>query len=158
MILVEARPEHIVSFSKTVSAENVRELREFYGLDPTEAILNLVDDDSVYAVVYNDKVVCLTSINDDGLMWALFSADINDNSIRFVRASRALIEYYHRAHDQIECRVWTENGKALQWLTYIGFEPVGVSRYGDHHDYVTFVRCNPDAMRNRAELLRPVIH
>ncbi len=158
MLLVKAEPEHLIEFSRTVSAENKLELREFYNLNPAQAILGLIGDDSVNSVIYKDKVVCLTSIDSSGLMWALFSADINKNGIRFVRASFSLMEYYHLKHSHIECRVWIKGGKTLQWLAFLGFEPIGVSTSPTNHQYVTFVRCDCARAHTKDELLRPVVH
>jgi hypothetical protein len=158
MHLVPTEPEHLLDFLGRISPENLRELHEFYRLDPTEAIMGLIEDQDVHSVIYEDEVVCLTAVYPDGRMWAMFSQRLNANKLRFVRASRTLIEYYHQTHEHLQCSVWIQNGKTIQWLSHLGFEAVGVNKNDNNDEYVVFVRCASGTESNSPEPPRPVMH
>lgn len=158
MRLVDADQTHLPAFIESLSDENVRELREFYKIEPEWAINDLDLSDGISVVIYKGVPVCLTGIQSDGKMWAMFSKELEKNKLRFVRASMALIEYYHGTHDQLQCSVWIKNGKTLQWLAFLGFEPVGVQKNHNGDEYVVFVRCASCSERNRPKELRPVMH
>lgn len=158
MQLVQASEAHLFSFLDNISKENVRELEEFYRIAPEDAIASLRNDPLVHAVVFKGKVVCLTCLDPDGHMWAMFSEELGSNKIRFARASTALIQYYHSFSEELHASTWIKNTKAIQWLAFLGFEPVSVQENHNKDEYVTFVRCAEYLSGNRAEELRPVIH
>jgi len=153
--LVKLKPCHIFPFLQDMSIENKREFSELYKLDPLESLLQCLNDDMVFAVVKGDRPLAITGINEHSQMWALFSKYMKQNWIRFARASPDLIGFYHLYHDQISCDVWTESDMIVQWLAYLEFEPIFISK---ESNILHFVRCNLDSNNTNSRISRPVMH
>jgi hypothetical protein len=155
--LVKLKPAHIFPFLKNLSDENVREFSDLYESDPLECLLECLKDkdEMVYAVVKGDEPLAITGISNEAQMWALFSKNMRQNWIRFARASPDLIGYYHLFHDQISCDVWTESNMILQWLAYLEFEPIFLSK---DSEILHFVRCKSDDNNVDSLISRPVMH
>ena len=153
MILVPAEKDMLPGFVDSLSEGNLREFREFYKLDPFTA-LNDSDIEQINAVLLNGEVLALTGLNNMGYMWAVFSEKMFDHKIRFVRASRDLVTYYHQFAPVLSALVWKENVKVIQWFKYLGFSAVE----DDFNDSVFFVRRPPEFDVDRRESPRPVMH
>ena len=153
--LVRLKPCHIFPFIDNLSDENKREFAELYESDPLESLLQCLNDDMTFAVVKGDDPLAITGINENSQMWALFSKYMRLNWIRFARASPDLISFYHLYHDQISCDVWTESDMIVQWLAYLEFEPIFLSK--ENH-ILHFVRCKSVDNDISSRISRPVMH
>lgn len=149
---------HIEQFRKNVSAENMREFVEFYEIDADEALAGLIDEEYVHSVLLDGEVLAICGV-DDGLMWAIFSKGIKKHWRKFVKASPALINFYHMGWDDLRCEVWDRNLFVHQWLSYIGFRPEGVVNHGGNKTSISFVRCADwfDTLDSKSPP-RPVLH
>ena len=153
--LVKLKPCHIFPFVESLSDENKREFSELYKLDPLETLLKFIGDENTYTVVKGDVPLAITGINEDSQMWALFSKYMRQNWIRFARASPDLIGFYHMYHDQISCDVWTKSDMIVQWLAYLEFEPIFLSK---DSEILHFVRCKSSDNNVDSLISRPVMH
>ena len=155
--LVKLKPSHIFPFVESLSDENKREFSELYKSDPLECLLECLreKDEMVYTVVRGDTPLAITGIDENSQMWALFSKYMRQNWIRFARASPDLIAFYHMFHDQISCDVWTESDMIVQWLAYLEFEPIFLSK---DSEILHFVRCKSSDNNVDSLISRPVMH
>ena len=160
LALHKLRRKHIIPFYENLSTANIKELELAYGLDREKQLtmlLRSVDDQMVFAVTKGEKVLAITGLTEEGMMWSMFSKDMRKNWVSFARASPELIRYYHHFFDEIECRVWIRNGMIHQWLAHLGFEAVGMSGV-DGVDFVHFVRCKEIQDNVHSLVSRPVMH
>ena len=124
--LTEAHVDEIIS--------NVRDMdrREIYllsTLDPGRAIrATVANAESAVAGYYGGKLACVFGVNrqsllsDVGVPWLIGSPVVDDIPISFLRHSR---QYYLRlvaSFPQMENWVLAENVKAVQWLSWLGFD------------------------------------
>ena len=160
LALHKLRRKHIIPFYENLSTANIKELELAYGLDREKQLtmlLRSVDDQMVFAVTKGEKVLAITGLTEEGMMWSMFSKDMRKNWVSFARASPELIRYYHHFFDEIECRVWIRNGMIHQWLAHLGFEAIGMSGV-DGVDFVHFVRCKEIQDNVHSLVSRPVMH
>jgi hypothetical protein len=155
--LFKLKPKHIMPLYEDLSAENIAELREVYQVDPLEALLSLVGQQMIFVVERNGKALAITGLDDEGVMWALFTESMKKNWVRFARASIDLITFYHHFYDQLRCQVWSKNEMIVQWLAHLGFEPESIFMSG-HIEMVEFVRCKSEKTNVYSFLSRPVMH
>ena len=153
--LVKLKPSHIFPFLENLSNENKREFEELYESDPLECLLDCLKDEMVYAIVKGNMPLAITGITEDAQMWALFSKHMKQNWISFARASPDLIGFYHMFYDQILCDVWTKSDMIVQWLGYLGFEPIFLSK---DSETLHFVRCKSVDNNTNSLVSRPVMH
>jgi len=153
--LVKLKPSHIFPFLENLSNENKREFAELYESDPLECLLDCLKDEMVYAIVKGNMPLAITGITEDAQMWALFSKHMKQNWISFARASPDLIGFYHMFYDQILCDVWTKSDMIVQWLGYLGFEPIFLSK---DSETLHFVRCKSVDNNTNSLVSRPVMH
>lgn len=153
--LVKLKPSHIFPFLENLSNENKREFAELYESDPLECLLDCLKDEMVYAIVKGNMPLAITGITEDAQMWALFSKHMKQNWISFARASPDLIGFYHMFYDQILCDVWTKSDMIVQWLGYLGFEPIFLSK---DSETLHFVRCKSVDNNTNSFVSRPVMH
>lgn len=160
LALHKLRRKHIIPFYENLSTDNIKELEQAYGLDRENQLpmlLHLADEQMVFVVTKGEKILAMTGLTEEGMMWAMFSKDMHKNWVRFARASPELIRYYHHFFDEIECRVWIRNGMIHQWLAHLGFEAIGMSGV-DGVDFVHFVRCKENQDNVHSLMSRPVMH
>lgn len=153
--LVKLKPSHIFPFLKDLSDENKREFLEVYDSDPLECLLDCLNDKMAYAIVRGNTPLAITGITEEAQMWALFSKYMKMNWIRFARASPDLIGFYHLFYKNISCNVWTESDMIIQWLGYLEFKPILLSK---ESNILHFVRCKSDKNNTNSLVSRPVMH
>ena len=155
--LVKLQPEHIREFRHFISEENIKELDVIYNIDIQDALQSAVLRDMTFAVLKGKEVLAITGI-DEGYMWSLFSKKMPLYWVRFARASRALIDFYHHFYDDIECIVWSENETILQWLLHLNFEVTEIEELSNSETLVHFVRCKSYGDNVHSLASRPVMH
>jgi hypothetical protein len=155
--LVPFERDHVMPFFSDMSLESKRELRVAYGIEPLDALFMALEHKMVYAVIRNGHPLAVTGL-DKGFMWALFGNGLRRNWYRFVKASPALISYYHGFEPELVCDIWARNGMIAQWLAHLGFEPVAQLDLDSGHEFVRFVRCHYETPRVLNFPSRPVIH
>ena len=155
--LYALKPKHIMPLCDDLSQENLKELEEVYQIDPLEALLGLLGRQMVFVVERNGKVLAITGIDDEGVMWAMFTESMKKNWVRFARASIDLIDFYHHFYHRIHCQIWAKNEMIVQWLTHLGFEIDSMFQSGDI-DMIEFVRCKSAKSNVYSFLSRPVMH
>ena len=158
--LVVARESHVAKFLEDLSDENKREFSELYESDPLVEVPKLFDFNQIaYVVVFREEILALTGIDENGVMWSLFSKKMKNNFLRFARATESLMDYYHKIHEYIVCHVWTENKEICQWLVFAGFIPVSMHKHPSSNlKLVEFVHCNSEENNLSSKSLRPVMH
>ena len=144
-------------FYEDLSEENIRELNEAYGVDPLQALLELMTRKMVFVVERNGQPLAITGIDDEGCMWSLFAKSMKKSWIRFCRASPDLIKFYHHFFDEITCQVWSENEMIHQWLVHLDFEVDALIK-ANGVEFVQFVRCKNEKTNVYSFLSRPVMH
>ena len=155
--LYELKPKHIMPLYDDLSQENLRELEEVCHVDPLEALLSLLGQQMVFVVERNGKVLAITGIDDEGVMWAMFTESMKKNWVRFARASTDLIDFYHHFYYRIHCQIWAKNEMIVQWLTHLGFEIDSMFLSGEI-EMIEFVRCKSKETNVYSFLSRPVMH
>lgn len=155
--LYPLRAKHIMPLYDDLSAENIKELEVVYQTDPLEALLSILPHQMVFVVERKGKPLAITGIDQEGIMWAMFTESMKKNWIRFARASSELIKFYHHFYDEIYCQVWTQNEMILQWLIHLGFETDVLFESGDIQ-MIQFVRCKSEQTNVYSLLSRPVMH
>lgn len=155
--LVPFEEKHLMPFLLDMSPESKRELRVAYEIEPHFALSSALEYERVYAVIRDGHPLAVTGL-DKGFMWALFSKGLRRNWYRFVKASPALVEYYHGFDKELICDIWARNGMIAQWLTHLGFEPIAHVDSDNGSEFVRFVRCDRETGRVLTFPSRPVIH
>lgn len=155
--LVRFDRSHVASFYEDMSPESKRELRVAYEIEPLDALVMALDHEKVFAVLRDGKPLAVTGL-DKGFMWALFGNGLRRNWYRFAKASPALIEYYHGFEEGLYCDIWSKSGMIAQWLSHLGFEPIAHLDSDNGHEFIRFVRCEPQTGRVLNFTPRPVIH
>ena len=152
--LFKLRTEHVFAFSPHPSS--TKELKKVYGLRLKQAVLSRMKYDKCYAVIKDEEVYAITGVGPDGMMWCVFSKLINGNKVGMIRASKVLIEFYHKDHSSLVCDIWDQNGDIAQWLAMLGFAP-RFQYWHDDHCLIRFVRCQDESISGSTRLGRPVI-
>lgn len=155
--LYRLEAKHIMPLHDDLSAENLRELEQVYDIDPLSALLDVLREQMTFVVERKGKPLAVTGIDQNGIMWAMFTESMKKNWIRFARASGDLVKFYHNFYDEIYCQVWSENEMILQWLSHLGFEIQFIHDIGDIK-MVQFVRCKSEQTNVYSLLSRPVMH
>ena len=155
--LVRFEKKHLMPFLHDMSPESKRELRVAYEIEPFDALSMAQDYEKVFAVIRDGKPLAVTGL-DKGFMWALFSKGLRRNWYRFVKASPALIEYYHGFNKELTCDIWARNGMIAQWLAHLGFEPIAHVDSENGNEFIRFVRCHRETASVLTFPSRPVIH
>ena len=147
--LVTYDPALVPEFVENLSQANLREFRELYKADPLTELSSFSPSEFIYMVMCDKAPVAMVGIvpldEVSGTMFALFSKDLPQHWIPFVRGSPALIKFLHSLFHIIEVHVWTENDKMHQWLSFLGFEAYSISQHPNtKHSITDFVRCSSE--------------
>jgi hypothetical protein len=68
-----------------------------------------------------------------------------------------LVNFFDQTQDGMTMTILAEYDSMVQWATWLGFEPVGITESGKNK-YVEFVRCNPNKKNVYDSPLRPIMH
>jgi hypothetical protein len=82
---------------------------------------------------------------------------MKDNFHAISRGSKMFVSFFDQSHDTMTMTILAKFSSMLNWATWLGFEPVGISEHRKN-EYVEFVRCNPLRKNVSDELSRPVMH
>jgi hypothetical protein len=159
--IVSAQDHHVVEACKNLSSENRKEFEVVYGGDPLELMMQSIESEMMFAIMREHEVLGITGISDCGsfsVMWAVFTEGMRNHKVSFVRASEALVRFYHKLSPNLECRVWIENNMICQWLAFLGFTPDIVFEAKPDVKMVNFVRCVDPEFEIDNSASRPVMH
>jgi hypothetical protein len=155
--------EHIDGFLEVISIENQREIL-LQGYPSIEVALNrMMEQAEVYIARHNNGDIIFVGglwHNDDmdfPQMFALFSEEIKSNFKMLARGSLMLVSFFDKTQSAMSMSILSEYSPMVQWATWLGFEPVGLSDHNDNQ-YVDFVRCNPTKKNVYDSTSRPVMH
>lgn len=150
-------PKHIFPFYENMSDETRHEFEFVYCIEPLRGLLDVLNDQMVYAVTQGDSVLSITGVDDAGVMWAIFSKDMRKNFKKFARGSFELIRFYHHFFPELRCIIWNESQMIYRWLQFIGFELEAEVTDG-RVDFFQFVRCKDYEDNVHSFVSRPVMH
>lgn len=155
--LVPLAPIHIREI--LVTKEMIKDAR-LLGYDSTQEMFEymLIETESYAVLDDSDTVIVITGLfHQDGAdspqMYAMFSAHAKGKGKSLFRASRALVDHFHRWHPVLRMIISSQFPFMLQWATWLGFEPV----MHDAEGFIHFVRCNDEQVAFQAEH-RPTKH
>lgn len=158
--LVPAQMKHVIPLYQNLSKENLFEL-QIADLDPIAFFINSVRKDYVYVVEKKGKPLAITGIehddNQSAVMWAMFTNDIKENWVGFLRSSPKLIEFFHLYYYKLNMNILAENEQIIEWAMWLKFVPE-YSFIENNIEYIHFVRCNQDKKNVYTLSSRPVIH
>jgi len=149
--------EHVDDFLPRMIAANHREFEEIHRQDPHAAVHGVVGQPYHYAVVWENKVVCVTGLiqmSSYGLFWVLFSDELMSQKVRFIRTSRDLIKHYFKFCNELRCRFPARYTQMAAWLLHLKFMPFSMDEHNGH-DLVTFVRCSKPVDPRYLKSIRP---
>jgi hypothetical protein len=158
--LVRFTADQVDDFVEDLSKENIEEFKVIYDHEPGKAIASVADQPGTYAVMRDGEVLAVTGIafgSDSSVIWSLFSNKLRKHYARFVRASPALMDFYHLDSDVLYCDIWSKHSRIAMWLMKIGFKPVAEKPHGDN-TIVRFVRCKEEQPSGLEYNHRPVMH
>lgn len=141
----------------SLSNENLREISELYHDSPARLLPELLNSDMSHVVKVDDKVIAFCGVRN-GVMWTMFSKEIRYHWRSFVRASPALIGFYHNFYEILKCEVWEKNTFIHNWLVYLGFLPEFMETDESNNTVIHFVRCNFVESSIDSKTSRPVMH
>jgi hypothetical protein len=154
---------HIDEVASVLSKENLEEI-SILGFDsPQEALLDMVESSDCYIARLDSGDILFVGglwyAEDAELpqMFAMFSSKLKENFTTMARGSKMLLHFFERGHDAITMTILTKNQAMVQWAAWLGFEPVGVYA-SNGHQYIDFVRCNPNLKSVYDDAPRPAMH
>lgn len=154
---------HIDEVASILSKENLEEI-SILGFDsPQEALLDMVESSDCYIARLDSGDILFVGglwYGEDAelpQMFAMFSSKLKENFTLMARGSKMLLHFFEKGHDTLTMTILTKHQAMVQWAVWLGFEPVGV--YEDAgHQYIDFVRCNPNSKSVYDDTLRPAMH
>jgi hypothetical protein len=163
LTLVSFKPWHCLEMGLNMSEASIRELDVVHGLAPAGALNSVLGHPFVFAVKRGKEAVAVLGLTDQGdgtvKLWTLFSKSIEENFLRLVRASPALMKFIHTTAEEIEIDVWSHSSMIQNWLVLIGFMPIDSFDGGNGQTIIRFVRCNQkDFLAYPENTQRPVMH
>lgn len=155
--------KHIDELLEVLSDENVEEIALLGYSNPRHALTEMHQSAEAYIVRRGDgPPLCVAGIfydkvDDTPQMFAMFSRDMKRNFHAMSRGSRMFVNFFDQSHDAMTMTILSKFTPMLDWASWLGFEPVGLSSYRKN-DYVEFVRCNPLRKNVSDKPSRPVMH
>jgi hypothetical protein len=155
--------KHIDELLEVLSDENIEEIKLLGYSSPKQALTEMHEGAEAYIVRKgNSPPLCVGGIfydsaDDTPQMFAMFSRDMKDNFHAISRGSKMFVNFFDQSHDAMTMTILAKFSSMLNWATWLGFEPVGISEHRKN-EYVEFVRCNPLRKNVSDELSRPVMH
>lgn len=87
-------------------------------LEELEECRCLVDEnDNVYAI---GGVEPIPDTDNVGAVWMLCTHRVEEHPIRFLKASKELLDFYLHAYKILANRAWLGNDLHIKWLTWMG--------------------------------------
>ena len=141
-----------------LSKENLREIRELYKSEPDVLLTDLLSREMSHVVKAQGEVIAICGVDQNGVLWTMFSREIRKHWRSFVKASPALIQFYHNFYPTLYCNVWSENVFVHNWLIHLGFLPDVLLTDSNDNTTIHFVRCIQGTISVVSESSRPVMH
>lgn len=154
--------DHIDEVVEHLSPESKRELILLGHKSVREALSEMYECSTAYIARRNNDTFLMVGglWYDDELepqMFAMFSNGLKQNFHALARGSKLLINFFDQTEDMMTMTILAEYEPILNWASWLGFEPIGVSSNGESK-YVDFVRCNPSKKTVYNKSLRPITH
>ena len=113
--------EAAIEVASNLRPDDLREIVEGHGVDPTEELLHAAHNcSSVYFTVPNGKTAGMAGVGRDGTIWMLCTPAIHEYPITFAREAKRFIE--SRTEPLLRNIVDERNRVHLKLLRFLGFK------------------------------------
>lgn len=132
--------DDIVEATKILLPEDLREIRDGLGVNPSLSILHdILSTDSISFRAKDGRLMGLAGVSDDGCIWMHCTSVVKEYPVTFARGARGWIDSL--SHPILYNCADTRNAMHLKLLKHLGFRFLRVVPYGPNNLYfVEFVR------------------
>jgi len=135
-----ATDEAAIEVASNLRPDDLREVVEGHGVDPTTELLHAAhNSSSVYFTVPNGKTAGMAGVGRDGTIWMLCTPAIHEYPITFAREAKRFIE------SRTEPLLWNivdeRNKVHLKLLRFLGFKFLRKKLHGPNQlSFIEFCR------------------
>jgi len=132
--------EAALEVASNLRPDDLREVVEGHGVDPTESLLHAVQSPScIYFTMPNGKTAGMAGVEPDGQIWMLCTPVIHDYPIAFARGAKHFVE--RQPHKLLWNIVDKRNTAHLKLLKFLGFKFLREIEFGPNKlSFIEFCR------------------
>lgn len=134
--IIKAELRHIPHIVSNIRPEDEQELWDSYVLFPKEALEgSYANSSQAWTGTVDGLPICMFGIAGGGTSkighpWLIGTRAIDQHATRFLRLNREFFPVMIKGFDRLENYVAATNGKAIEWLKWLGFTFGNPEPYG----------------------------